>query len=247
MRYAALSGGKRIRPVLVYGSAKALGMDIEALDKPACAVELIHSYSLVHDDLPAMDDDDLRRGRPTCHKAFDEATAILAGDALQTLAFQVLATEASLTPEARIRMLTELARASGNGAHTAIISLFHPSFWTFTPSVDTYRLWKALPELMAAQGQVPVTMDEILHFAEDREGATLAVDSSGDGGWTVTYEVSEEGTGQMLVVPELLGGRRLAMPDREVIVVGSLGGTRWLATPLSGSGTVEVVRGSSSP
>ena len=114
MRYAALSGGKRIRPVLVYGSAKALGMDIEALDKPACAVELIHSYSLVHDDLPAMDDDDLRRGRPTCHKAFDEATAILAGDALQTLAFQVLATEASLTPDARIRMLTELARASGS-------------------------------------------------------------------------------------------------------------------------------------
>ncbi len=114
MRYAALGGGKRIRPVLVYASAEALGLAFEDLDKPACAIELIHAYSLVHDDLPAMDDDDLRRGRPTCHKAFDEATAILAGDALQTLAFQVLATEQQLPPAARIRMLTDLARAAGS-------------------------------------------------------------------------------------------------------------------------------------
>ena len=114
MRYAALGGGKRIRPVLVYASAEALGLSIEELDKPACAVELIHAYSLIHDDLPAMDDDDLRRGRPTCHKVFGEATAILAGDALQTLAFQVLATEQHLPPAARVRMLTELARASGS-------------------------------------------------------------------------------------------------------------------------------------
>ena len=76
--YAVLSGGKRIRPVLVYAAGQALGLERERLDGPACAVELIHAYSLVHDDLPAMDDDDLRRGRPTCHKAFDEATAILA-------------------------------------------------------------------------------------------------------------------------------------------------------------------------
>ena len=82
MRYAALGQGKRVRPILVYATGEALGIPMGRLDAPACAVELIHAYSLVHDDLPAMDDDDLRRGRPTCHKAFDEAAAILAGDAL---------------------------------------------------------------------------------------------------------------------------------------------------------------------
>ena len=90
MRYAALGGGKRLRPTLVYTSGLALGASLETLDDPAAAVELIHVYSLVHDDLPAMDDDDLRRGRPSCHRAFDEATAILAGDALQALAFECL-------------------------------------------------------------------------------------------------------------------------------------------------------------
>ena len=91
MRYAALGGGKRIRPLLVYFTGEVLGLDPRRLDGPACAVELIHAYSLVHDDLPSMDDDDLRRGRPTCHRAFDEATAILVGDALQVLAFEILA------------------------------------------------------------------------------------------------------------------------------------------------------------
>jgi len=91
MRYAALAGGKRVRPILVYGTGLALGLPATGLDGPACAVELIHAYSLVHDDLPAMDDDDLRRGRPTCHRAYDEATALLVGDSLQTLAFYVLA------------------------------------------------------------------------------------------------------------------------------------------------------------
>jgi farnesyl diphosphate synthase len=116
MRYAALGDGKRIRPVLVYGAGAALGVEPARLDGPACAVELIHAYSLVHDDLPAMDDDDLRRGRPTCHRAFDEATAILAGDALQTLAFQILARapQSSLDPAARLAMLETLARASGS-------------------------------------------------------------------------------------------------------------------------------------
>ncbi|MCK5876506.1 MAG: polyprenyl synthetase family protein, partial [Candidatus Marithrix sp.] len=90
MRYAVYNGGKRIRPILVYLTGMALNTQPEQLDIPACAVELIHAYSLVHDDLPAMDDDDLRRGKPTCHKAFDEATAILVGDALQTLAFYTL-------------------------------------------------------------------------------------------------------------------------------------------------------------
>ena len=91
MRYAALGEGKRIRPLLVYATGTAVGVAPESLDAAAAAVELIHAYSLVHDDLPAMDDDDLRRGRPTTHRAFDEATAILAGDALQVLAFDLLA------------------------------------------------------------------------------------------------------------------------------------------------------------
>ena len=107
MRYATLGDGKRIRPVLVYGAGRALGVEPARLDGAACAVELIHAYSLVHDDLPAMDDDALRRGRPTCHMAFDEATAILAGDALQTLAFQVLCRDPqpALEPAARLAML----------------------------------------------------------------------------------------------------------------------------------------------
>jgi farnesyl diphosphate synthase len=116
MRYATLGGGKRIRPTLVYATGQALGLPPEALNGAACAVELIHSYSLVHDDLPAMDDDDLRRGRPTCHKAFDEATAILVGDALQCLAFQVLAADKDLPGDSasRLAMLDTLARASGS-------------------------------------------------------------------------------------------------------------------------------------
>tara|TARA_R110002051_G_scaffold78711_1_gene142325 strand:+ start:630 stop:1400 length:771 start_codon:yes stop_codon:yes gene_type:complete len=94
MRHGLLAGGKRLRPLLVYMAGHALGAEDKALDAPAAAIELIHAYSLIHDDLPAMDDDDLRRGQPTVHKAFDEASAILAGDALQSLAFEVLASNA---------------------------------------------------------------------------------------------------------------------------------------------------------
>jgi farnesyl diphosphate synthase len=112
MRHAALLGGKRMRPLLVYATGHLLGVDQAALDAPASAVELIHAYSLVHDDLPAMDDDALRRGLPTVHVAFDEATAVLTGDALQSLAFQQLA-NAPLPAEARIAMVRELAVASG--------------------------------------------------------------------------------------------------------------------------------------
>ncbi len=115
MRYAALGEGKRIRPLLVYATGAAIGVEPESLDGPAAAVELIHAYSLVHDDLPAMDDDDLRRGRPTAHRAFDEATAILAGDALQVLAFDILANERmpAIDADGRIEMIRLLARASG--------------------------------------------------------------------------------------------------------------------------------------
>ena len=115
MRYAA-DGGKRLRPLLIYATGEVLSVPALTLDPAAVAVELTHAYSLVHDDLPAMDDDDLRRGRPTCHKKFDEATAILAGDALQTLAFQVLArdSEAGLEPLQRLKMIELLAEASGS-------------------------------------------------------------------------------------------------------------------------------------
>ncbi len=116
MRYAVLGEGKRIRPVLVYASGEAFGVTQEALHGCASAVEMIHAYSLVHDDLPAMDDDDLRRGRPTLHRQFDEATAILAGDALQALAFHVLANDPDIdvSPEQRIQMIDTLAQASGS-------------------------------------------------------------------------------------------------------------------------------------
>ncbi|MFO7593734.1 MAG: (2E,6E)-farnesyl diphosphate synthase [Pseudomonadota bacterium] len=116
MRYASLDGGKRVRPVLVYATGTALGLPLEQLDGPACAIELIHAYSLVHDDLPAMDDDDLRRGKATCHKAFDEATAILVGDALQSLAFEVISRDSMMVDDAAVRlaMIEELSRSSGS-------------------------------------------------------------------------------------------------------------------------------------
>jgi farnesyl diphosphate synthase len=116
MRYVTLDGGKRIRPILVYASGAALGVDPKRLDGPACAIELIHAYSLVHDDLPAMDNDDLRRGKPTCHIQFDEATAVLAGDALQSLAFHILAHDPDMVNDAqrRLEMIDTLALASGS-------------------------------------------------------------------------------------------------------------------------------------
>lgn len=116
MRYSLAAGGKRIRPVLCMAACEAIGGKPEAVLEPACALELIHTYSLIHDDLPAMDDDALRRGQPTCHVAFDEATAILAGDALLTLAFQVLAqpgADNQPAPEKRIAAIARIARAAG--------------------------------------------------------------------------------------------------------------------------------------
>jgi geranylgeranyl pyrophosphate synthase len=115
MRYSVLGGGKRIRPALLFATASTLGLSEGEVEAAACAIELIHVYSLVHDDLPAMDDDDLRRGRPTCHKAFDEATAVLVGDALQPLAFQLLARDPALpaSPAIRLRLVELLCEASG--------------------------------------------------------------------------------------------------------------------------------------
>ena len=119
VHYSTLLGGKRVRPILVLLTAESFGIKKEQAKLPACAVELIHAYSLIHDDLPSMDDDDLRRGQATCHKAFDEATAILAGDALQTMAFELLTQDNDLyshnqlAANNRIKMIQTLARASG--------------------------------------------------------------------------------------------------------------------------------------
>lgn len=115
LRYAVLGGGKRVRPLLVYAVGEWLGLPAGRLDGIAAALEIVHAYSLVHDDLPALDDDDLRRGRPTTHIAFDEATAILAGDALQSQAYFVLATDPGLGAAAAVRrqLIVDLARASG--------------------------------------------------------------------------------------------------------------------------------------
>ena len=115
MRYSVLGGGKRIRPALLFATARTLGLSEDDVEAAACAIELVHVYSLVHDDLPAMDNDDMRRGRPTCHKAYDEATALLVGDALQPLAFQLLACDKALpaSPAIRIRLIDMLAQAVG--------------------------------------------------------------------------------------------------------------------------------------
>lgn len=113
MRYSLMAGGKRIRPLLCMEAARAVSGDAERAVHPACALEMVHTYSLIHDDLPALDNDDLRRGRPTCHKVFGDAMAILAGDALLTLAFQVLAQTPGTTAEVRARLVEELALAGG--------------------------------------------------------------------------------------------------------------------------------------
>ena len=118
MGYSMFNGGKRIRPILVYASCRAVGGSLQDAESAACAVELIHAYSLVHDDLPAMDDDDLRRGKPTCHRAFDEATAILVGDTLQSLAFEALSNpdlnlQSQLSDTTRLNLVRSLSQASG--------------------------------------------------------------------------------------------------------------------------------------
>ncbi|MFN2577989.1 MAG: polyprenyl synthetase family protein [Pyrinomonadaceae bacterium] len=113
IRWSVFAGGKRFRPALLIAVGRTFGATLDRLLRTACALEMIHAYSLIHDDLPSMDDDDLRRGRATCHVKFDEATAILSGDALQALAFQTIAEDKDLAPELRIRLVAEVACASG--------------------------------------------------------------------------------------------------------------------------------------
>jgi farnesyl diphosphate synthase len=154
MRHASLAGGKRLRPFLVVETAELLGAKGPGVYRSACAVELVHCYSLVHDDLPAMDDDDLRRGRPTVHKAFDEATAILAGDGLLTFAFDVLSDPAT-HPKAEVRaaLVLALARAAGIGGMVGGQAL----------------------DLAAEAAQVPLSRQEIEQLQAMKTGALLAV------------------------------------------------------------------------
>src|SRR5882724_10730596 len=114
IRWSVFAGGKRFRPALLLATGQTLGASVDDLIRSACALEMIHTYSLIHDDLPSMDDDDLRRGRPTCHVKFGEATAILAGDALQTLAFQTIAEDERLASELRVKLIAEVARAAAS-------------------------------------------------------------------------------------------------------------------------------------
>ena len=113
IRWSVFAGGKRFRPALMLASGKTFGASDDSLLRTACSLEMIHTYSLIHDDLPSMDDDDLRRGRPTCHVRYDEATAILAGDALQTLAFRTIAEDEHLAATTRVRLISELSKAAG--------------------------------------------------------------------------------------------------------------------------------------
>ncbi len=185
MRYSVLGGGKRIRPLLVYATGHCLGVAVEHLDRPAAALELIHAYSLVHDDLPAMDNDDLRRGRPTCHRAFDEATAILAGDGLQALAFQLVA-EAGLgmAPEWQLRMLQALAASAGSRGMVGgqAIDLAAVGHELALPALETMHLHKtgmlircAVQLALFAAGQDRGEQYEALLRYADRVGLAFQV------------------------------------------------------------------------
>ena len=167
MRYSVLGGGKRLRPILVYCTGKALGAPIQTLDAPAAAVELIHAYSLVHDDLPAMDDDDLRRGRPTCHKAYDEGTAVLVGDALQALAFGLIAEDTSpgVSAAARLhglRVLEQMHRRKTGALIQASVLL-----GAITANVSTGPELAALERFGAELGLAFQIQDDILDVAGD--------------------------------------------------------------------------------
>src|SRR6185295_7608176 len=141
MRYAALGGGKRVRPLLAYAAGELAGADPAAVDGPAAAVEMIHAYSLVHDDLPCMDDDVLRRGKPTCHVAFGEARALLAGDALQALAFATLGTSALRNAGEACALLAHAAGAPGMAGGQAI-DLAHVGVAMSLPELETMHRMK---------------------------------------------------------------------------------------------------------
>lgn len=178
MHYSSLAGGKRIRPLLIYATGIATHQNLDQLDGLACAVEFIHVYSLIHDDLPCMDDDDLRRGKPTCHKAFDEATAVLVGDALQALAFRILSSDPAMTddPATRLEMIKTLANAAGSRgmAGGQAIDLASVGKTLSIAELETMHIYKtgALIRacvMMAAQNQLSLNESQIQnldHYAK---------------------------------------------------------------------------------
>lgn len=178
MRYTVLDGGKRMRPMLTYATGAALGISKEILDGPACAVELIHVYSLIHDDLPAMDDDDLRRGKPTCHIAYDDATAILTGDALQALAFEILANDPTIKADAssRLKMITILTKASGSQGMVGGQAIDLESVGTMLtlPELENMHIHKTGALIRASVNMAalakpnidPVTLKKLDHYAK---------------------------------------------------------------------------------
>ncbi|WP_233243782.1 polyprenyl synthetase family protein [Bacterioplanes sanyensis] len=182
MRHGLLNGGKRLRPLLVYAAAEAVGCQWQQVDAAAVAIEMVHSYSLVHDDLPAMDDDDLRRGQPTCHIAFDEATAILAGDALQAGAFEHLA-HADADIELRMRWLQLLSRACGAAGMVAgqAIDLNHVGKQMSLPQLQrmhqhkTGALITAALEMGAAAAQLEESERQALRDIGDALGLAFQV------------------------------------------------------------------------
>jgi len=167
LRYSLLGNGKRLRPLLVYATGESLGANLEALDPPAAAIELIHTYSLIHDDLPAMDNDDFRRGQPTCHKKFNEATAILAGDMLQSLSFKLLAqSHPHLSADQQIRMVDILSIAAMKMVDGQVLDLREQTEWT-TDELDHINKLKtgALIEASVLLGFTAANShDETIHL-----------------------------------------------------------------------------------
>ncbi|MBD1388806.1 (2E,6E)-farnesyl diphosphate synthase [Neiella sp. HB171785] len=177
MGHGLLLGGKRARPFLVYATAHMLNVPLDHVDPVAAAIECVHAYSLIHDDLPAMDDDELRRGQPTCHVAFDEATAVLAGDALQTLAFELLSrADSPLTAAIQIRLIQSLSRASGylgmcGGQGMDLAATDQPVTLERLEQIHTAKtgaLLRCAVEMAAIVGQLPQQQTELLlQFASD--------------------------------------------------------------------------------
>lgn len=255
MRHAVLGGGKRMRPLLVYAGGAVLGVEAEELDAPAAAVELIHAYSLVHDDLPAMDDDALRRGRPTVHVAFDEATAILAGDALQTRAFEVLSQDPA-SAQVRLAWVQTLAQASGvagmcggqaldidaTGREQSLDELARMHAW------KTGALIRASVRLGAlAGGAEGATLERLDRFAaalglafQIRDDILDVEASSEQLGKTAGKDVAQAKS----TYPALLGmeGAKARLEDQRMIMAQSLSPFGADADPLRALGELAVLR-----
>jgi len=177
IRWSLFAGGKRFRPALVFASGRATGADDKSLVRTAAATELIHTYSLIHDDLPSMDNDDLRRGRATCHKKFGEATAILAGDALQALAFQAIAEDENLAFDVRVRLLSGLGRAAARMVSGQFLDLESEGQIVSLEATRTIHINKtgALIEFSVNAGAQIAGADDAQQRAIERFGSELGL------------------------------------------------------------------------